>query len=51
MDQESHERRPTVDHPLNAAPRRSTTPALAVLGLIVAIALLFLFITWVRYST
>ncbi|WP_297736289.1 hypothetical protein [Nocardioides sp.] len=51
MDQDFHPRRPTTDHPLNAAPRRNRAPALAVLGLIAAIALLFFFITWVRYST
>lgn len=51
MDQDFDGRRPTTDHPLNAAPRRNRTPALAVLGLIAAIALLFFFLTWVRYST
>lgn len=44
-------RRPSTDQPLNAEPRRNGTPALAVLGLIVGLAVLFLLITWVRYTT
>jgi hypothetical protein len=52
MDHETPEdRRPTADHPLNAEPRRNLTPTLAVIGLIVAIGLVFLLITVVRYNT
>jgi hypothetical protein len=52
MDQESNdERRPTTDQPLHAEPRPNLTPMLAVIGLIVAIGLVFLLITWVRYNT
>jgi hypothetical protein len=52
MDQDSNdERRPTTDQPLNAEPRPTLTPMLAVIGLIVAIGLVFLLITWVRYNT
>jgi hypothetical protein len=50
-DQGSERRRPTADQPLNAEPRGNRTPALAVLGLIVAIGVVFLLITWVRYTT
>ena len=51
MDQDFQARRPTSDHPLLAAPLRNRMPALAVLALVATIALLFFFITWVRYST
>ena len=52
MDHESKDqRRPTTDQPLNAEPRPNLTPMLAVIGLVVAIGLLFLLITWVRYNT
>lgn len=43
--------RPTTNQPLNAEPRRKTPAVLAVLGLVVAIALVFFAITWLRYST
>lgn len=43
--------RPTTNHPLNAPPRRMLTPTLAVIGLIVVIAIVFLVVTWLRYHT
>jgi hypothetical protein len=52
MDQDpKDDRLPTTDQPLNAEPRRNLTPTLAVIGLILAIGLVFLLITWVRYNT
>jgi hypothetical protein len=52
MDQDPREqRRPTANRPLNGEPRPLVTPILAVIGLIVAIGLIFLLITWVRYNT
>jgi hypothetical protein len=52
MDRDiNDDRHPTTNHPLNGEPRPFLLPALAVVGLIVAIGLLFLFITWVRYNT
>ena len=43
--------RPTADHPLHGERRPLATPILAVLGLVAAIAVVFLVITWLRYST
>ena len=44
--------RPTTDQPLNApGPRPMVTPLLAVLGLVVLIALIFVGITLLRYNT
>lgn len=57
MDNERHDehrderQQPTTNQPLNAEPRPLITPILAVIGLIVAIGLVFLLITWVRYNT
>jgi hypothetical protein len=45
------DRRPTTNHPLNARPRPVVPAVLAVIGLIVAIGVLFLFLTWVRYNS
>ncbi len=43
--------RPTTNQPLHG-PRRRLAPALlAVLGLVVAIVVVLLVITWARYST
>ncbi len=43
--------RPTTNQPLNAEPRRRTPAVLAVFGLVVVVALVFLTLTWLRYST
>lgn len=52
MDRDiNDDRRPTTNQPLNAEPRPLGRPVLAVIGMILAIGLLFLFITWVRYNT
>jgi hypothetical protein len=52
MDRDSNDRRrPTSNQPLNAERRPLLIPALAVVGLIVTIGLVFLLITWARYNT
>ena len=44
--------RPTTNQPLNApGPRPKVTPVLAVAGLIVLIALIFVVISLLRYNT
>ena len=44
--------RPTTNQPLNApGPRPKVTPILAVLGLLAAIALIFIVISLLRYNT
>ena len=43
--------RPTTNQPLNAEPRPKYTPLLAVLGLILAIALIFAVLMYLRYNT
>ncbi len=48
---EQERERPTTNQPLHG-PRRRLAPALlAVLGLVVAIVVVLLVITWARYST
>lgn len=52
MDRDPNDdRRPTTDQPLNAERRSNLLPALAVLGLVVTVAAVFLLISWVRYNT
>jgi hypothetical protein len=48
---EDNRDRASTNQPLNAEPRRKGPAILAVIGLIVLIALVFLAITWARYST
>jgi hypothetical protein len=44
--------RPTTNQPLNApGPRPTVAPLLAVLGVVVVVALLFIVITVLRYNT
>lgn len=51
-DQPDDERQlPTVDQPLNGPRRRQAPALLAVLGLVVAIALVLIVLTVVRYTT
>jgi hypothetical protein len=47
------ERRPhaTTNQPVNAEPRPQVTPVLAVIGLVVVIALIFIVIGVLRYTT
>ena len=48
---EQERERPTTNQPVHG-PRRRLAPALlAVLGLVVAIVVVLLVITWARYST
>lgn len=50
-DQDEH-RRPTTNEPLNAPGRRPLLPALlAVAGLVVVVAIVFLLLTWVQQNT
>ena len=51
MDRDLNEERPHPNQPLNAEPRPFLMPLLGAVGLLVAIGLIFLFITWVRYNT
>jgi hypothetical protein len=52
MDRDPRDdRRPTTNQPLNAERRPLLLPALAVVGLIVTIGVVFLLITWLRYNT
>jgi hypothetical protein len=48
---EDNRDRASTNQPLNAEPRRKGPAILAVIGLIVLLALVFLAITWARYST
>ena len=48
MDEREH---PTPDQPLNAEPRPRLSPLLAVVGLLVVIAVIFLAITYVQHRT
>lgn len=43
--------RPTTNQPLNARPRPKYWPILAVVGLLVAIAVVFLLLTTVQQNT
>jgi hypothetical protein len=43
--------RPTTHQPLDAEPGRKAPAVLALLGLLVVVALVFLTITWLRYNT
>jgi hypothetical protein len=42
---------PTTNQPLNARPRPRLTPLLAVIGLIVVVAIVFLLLTWIQQNT
>jgi hypothetical protein len=48
---EDNRDRASTNQPLNAEPRRRGPAILAVLGLFVLIALVFLAISWARYNT
>ena len=48
---EGPDERPTTDKPLHGPPRPRVSPILAVVGLLIAIAVIFAIITWVRYNT
>ena len=41
----------TTSQPLNAEPRPRITPILAVVGLVVVVAVVFLLLTGLRYNT
>jgi hypothetical protein len=43
--------RPTTNHPLHGPSRPLAKPVVAVLGLVVVVALVFVAITWLRYTT
>lgn len=50
-EQDEHPR-PTTNEPLNAPGRRPLLPAvLAVVGLVVVVAIVFLLLTWVQQNT
>jgi hypothetical protein len=42
---------PTTNQPLNGEPRPRLTPLLAVIGLIVVVAVVFLLLTWIQQNT
>lgn len=44
-------RRPTTNQPLNAKPRPRVSPILAVIGLVIVVAAIFLLLTWVQQNT
>jgi len=48
---DERDRLPSTNHPLNAAPRRRAPAVLAVVGLVVAVAVIVAVITWARYVT
>jgi cell division septal protein FtsQ len=48
---EEQRERPTTNQPLHGARRRLAPALLAVLGLVVAIVVVVLVITWLRYNT
>jgi len=48
---EDNDRLPSTNHPLNAQPRRRTPAIIAVVGLLVAVAVLVAVIMWTRYNT
>ena len=50
-DQDDERPFPTTDQPLNADPRPRWSPILGVAGLVLVIVVIFIVITWLRYST
>lgn len=48
---EEHRDHPTANHPLHGERRPVVTPVLAVIGLVVAIGIVFAVVTWLRYTT
>ena len=40
-----------TNHPLHGEPRPLVTPIVAVVGLVVVVAVVFLLLTWIRYNT
>jgi hypothetical protein len=52
MDEDEERRQPTTNQPLNAdRPRPAFGAALAVIGVLALIALVFFVVNWLRYST
>jgi predicted nucleic acid-binding Zn ribbon protein len=43
--------RPTLNQPLNAAPRRAVKPAIIVFGILALVILAMIVIGWLRYNT
>ncbi|GGO70861.1 hypothetical protein [Nocardioides deserti] len=45
------DRLPSTNHPIGGQPRRRLPAIIAVVGLVVAVALIVAVLTWTRYNT